>query len=234
MKEAKRVCKRCGGNKEPEVGRRWYCLSCEAHLALMPEKMRCKRCKKVRPRSAFSEDSSRRGGVFPWCKTCQTSYMTGNKFQNEEEQPTGRFCPLDDVPIKGSKNRRFCSNSCKDRAAGLRKKFGLTVENYRALVDTTGGRCPICQNRVTQWHVDHNHKTRKVTGVVCSRCNVGSLASTYHDISFVQRLLDYLSTTPADRLNIEAYAPEGALHSSNLHKRWGFKANADRRFNATD
>lgn len=221
-----KTCKRCNGPKEQEVGRRWYCLSCEAYLSLVPEKARCKRCKKVKVRSNFSEDTSRRGGLFPWCKPCQAAYNTGNKFQPEDGELNGRVCPLDDVPIKGSKNRRFCSNSCKDRAAALRKKFGLDVESYRALVESANGRCPICLNRVTQWQVEHNHKTRKVTGVVCSRCNVGSLASTYHDIAYVKRLLTYLETPPADLLGIEAYAPEGAQRTSNLHKRWGFRRSA--------
>jgi hypothetical protein len=113
--------------------------------------------------------------------------------------------------------------TCKDKVRSLKVKFNLEVAEYRALVEATGGRCPICTNRATQWHVDHNHKTRRVTGVVCSACNVGSLAMTFHDIEYVHRLLAYLENTPAQRLGIEALAPEGANRPSALHKRWGFR-----------
>lgn len=190
-----------------------------------PSRRRCKHCRKVKAASAFSNDSSRPDGKFPWCIDCQVEHGQTHKFQNPEGELNGRICPMCDTPIRGHANRRFCSNTCKDRVKVLKTKFNLTPEQYRKLVADTGGRCPVCGNKPTQWHVEHNHRTREVTGVVCGRCNVGALANTYHDIAFVERLLDYLKNPPAQRVLGEiVLVPEGLKESQpNVHKMWTYR-----------
>jgi predicted nucleic acid-binding Zn ribbon protein len=181
---------------------------------------RCKRCRKVKAGSSFSDDSTRPDGKFPWCKDCQTTYATATRWQDADAPLNGKHCPVCDTALRGHINRSFCSASCKDKAAALRKRFGLTVQQYRAMVAETGGRCPICRNGVRVWNVDHDHSTGKVTGVVCTSCNVGALAMTYHDPALVRRLLAYLEHTPAVRLGIDATASEEANRPSELHRMW--------------
>lgn len=207
-------CTRCGADMELGTHKR-LCPTCRA----TPDP-RCKKCKQVKPLSKFSRDTSRPSGYFPWCSDCAGEGIAAGKFQNPEDEPNGHICPLCDTVVRGHKNRRFDSATCKDRVKSLKTKFNLEVEQYRALVDATGGRCPICQNRVTQWHVDHDHKTRKVTGVVCSACNIGPLAMTYHNIELIDRLRTYLKFTPAESLGIEALAPEDQNRPSQLHRVW--------------
>lgn len=178
----------------------------ECKMLLVNQAKRCKKCKKVKAASSFSRDASRLEGRFPYCMPCQATAQ--DKFQNAEDELNGFICPLDDVPIRGHKNRRFCSASCKDRVASLRTKYGMTVEDYRRLREDAGERCPICLERPTVWQLDHNHKTRLAAGVVCIKCNVGLLAYSGHDIAVVERLLDYLKNTPTQKLGIEAFAPE--------------------------
>lgn len=211
-----RKCSQCGA--DIDLGsRKKMCETCRS-----TPNPRCKKCKQVKPLSRFPRDSSRPSGYFPWCTDCQGESTAVGKFQNPDDEPNGHICPVCDTVVRGHANRRFDSMTCKDKASSLRTRFGLEVAEYRALVEETGGRCPICQNRVTQWHVDHNHKTRLVTGVVCSACNVGSLAMTFHDVGYVRRLLAYLEETPASRLGIEAVASDDANRPSNLHKKWGW------------
>lgn len=192
---------------------------CKALAINLPR--RCKKCRKVKPASGFSRDASRSEGRFPYCVPCQAVGVA--KFQDPEDDLNGFVCPLDDVPIRGHVNRRFCSTTCKDRVSALRKKYSLGVVDYRRMVDDTGGRCPICAQRVTTWQVDHNHATRLTTGVVCINCNTGSLAYSGHDVEYVRRLLAYLTETPAKRLGIVAVAPETteANRPSQLHRTWG-------------
>jgi len=52
-------------------------------------------------------------------------------------------------------------------------KYGLTVTELDKLLEDQGGRCAICQEASKVWHIDHNHETGKVRGVLCPGCNVG-------------------------------------------------------------
>lgn len=57
------------------------------------------------------------------------------------------------------------------------RKYGVTPEQFQQLLDGQQGRCAICSaaqpgGRDNAWHLDHNHTTRKVRGVLCHKCNV--------------------------------------------------------------
>ena len=185
-------------------------------------RMRCARCKQVKGKTKFSRDSTRKSGYFPWCMDCQNQYAKSHRFQDETAEPNGNICPVDDRIVRGPKNRKFCSSRCKEKVQSIKKNFGLTIEQYRTLIDAAGERCPICQKKPTEWHVDHDHTTHLVMGVVCSACNIGALASTYHDPEFVMRLHRFLTNSPAAELGIEVVAPKPKVGPSQLHKRWQF------------
>jgi hypothetical protein len=63
------------------------------------------------------------------------------------------------------------------RISRLRKKFGLTLDDFDAMLTSQGGRCAICPvtepGGVGTWAVDHCHKTGRVRGILCNRCNRG-------------------------------------------------------------
>jgi hypothetical protein len=185
-----------------------------------PNRFRCSRCKQVKGRTKFSSDASRATGRFPWCMDCQNQHMRAHRFQNEDDEPNGHICPVDDRVVRGHSNRRFCSSRCKEKVQSLKRNFGLTIEQFRQMVEAANGRCPICEKRPTEWHVDHDHGSGKVMGVVCAACNVGALASTYHDPAFVRRLLTFLEAGPALALGIDVTVPEGATKPSNIHRVW--------------
>lgn len=53
--------------------------------------------------------------------------------------------------------------------------YGLTLETYDALYQLQGGRCGICTTSQKELrktlHVDHDHVTGRVRGLLCSSCN---------------------------------------------------------------
>jgi hypothetical protein len=62
------------------------------------------------------------------------------------------------------------------RRNALKKKYGITLEEFRDMLAAQGHRCAICATpapRGKGWHVDHCHDTGTVRGVLCSLCNVG-------------------------------------------------------------
>lgn len=62
-----------------------------------------------------------------------------------------------------------------DRAGHLRRKYGITEEQYEELLHQQGGSCGVCGKHESTFPVrlavDHNHRTGEVRGLLCNYCN---------------------------------------------------------------
>lgn len=58
----------------------------------------------------------------------------------------------------------------------LRDKYDLTLDQYHEVEASQNFRCAICDTDEPggrgRWHVDHNHRTGKVRGLLCQACNL--------------------------------------------------------------
>lgn len=78
------------------------------------------------------------------------------------------------------------------RKLSLMSDYGLTFEEFSTLLDQQQGRCAICRDEFEgEPMVDHNHKTRKVRGLLCHHCNTG-LGLFRDDPVRLSRAYDYL------------------------------------------
>lgn len=60
------------------------------------------------------------------------------------------------------------------RHANRLKKYGITTADFKAMMDSQGGRCKICDTTEQGFPmVDHCHKSGKVRGLLCMQCNQG-------------------------------------------------------------
>ena len=57
------------------------------------------------------------------------------------------------------------------RGQHLKKRYGLTLEEYEIMVDSQDGLCLICKSR-EKLSVDHNHTTGHIRGLLCFKCNI--------------------------------------------------------------
>lgn len=54
------------------------------------------------------------------------------------------------------------------------RRYGLTEFSFHSLLSSQGYRCAICIepfDGVTVPHIDHNHATGRVRGLLCNHCN---------------------------------------------------------------
>lgn len=51
------------------------------------------------------------------------------------------------------------------------ESYGLTKDEYNALLEACGGSCEICQKAPERLVIDHDHDTGAVRGLLCDRCN---------------------------------------------------------------
>jgi len=72
-------------------------------------------------------------------------------------------------------------------------RYGLTLEQYDAILQSQGGVCAVCKmDRGTRrMAVDHDHKTNKVRGLLCQFCNT-ALGKFLDNVEILKRAILYL------------------------------------------
>lgn len=81
------------------------------------------------------------------------------------------------------------------REGHIRRKFGLTVEEYESMLNSQNKVCAICKqdcNTGNRLAVDHNHKTGKIRGLLCKNCNT-SIGLLKENINVLENAIIYLS-----------------------------------------
>jgi hypothetical protein len=82
-----------------------------------------------------------------------------------------------------------------DRERRLKNKFGITIEDYNQMFEYQDGRCGICGKHQSELSnplsVDHCHKTGKVRGLLCPKCNsgIGMLGDDLYGITLAMEYL---------------------------------------------
>jgi hypothetical protein len=69
--------------------------------------------------------------------------------------------------------------------------YAITEETYQAMVDNQGGRCAICDTAPLSLCIDHDHITKKIRGLLCSKCNSG-IGFLNDDLKLLKRAVGYL------------------------------------------
>ena len=109
----------------------------------------CICCQLEKPISEYHKDSGKKDGYHTTCKSCSCS----------------------------RERKRYSSGKIKDKDLKLRRKYGISHNNYLEILEAQNGRCAICSTDVPggkgAFHVDHCHNSGKIRGLLCHRCNVG-------------------------------------------------------------
>lgn len=88
---------------------------------------------------------------------------------------------------------QYWKNPGKQRARIIKRLYNLTEDSYRELLDSTMGICPICKEEFVDDTVcvDHDHKTGRIRGIICHRCNL-LLGRFDDDIRLILNAIGYL------------------------------------------
>ena len=90
----------------------------------------------------------------------------------------------------------------KYKNSQLKTIFGITLEEYELLLEKQNGVCAICGNSVVDIHnkktgkkrklaVDHSHKTGKIRGLLCGRCN-RAIGMAEESPTILKKMINYL------------------------------------------
>lgn len=72
----------------------------------------------------------------------------------------------------------------------LAKKYGLTRQDYIAMLEKVNHSCEICGTTLGLV-IDHDHATGKIRGILCSPCNIG-LGAFRDNVEYLKRTIKYL------------------------------------------
>jgi hypothetical protein len=91
------------------------------------------------------------------------------------------------------------------KISNLRIFYGLTLDEYNQILIEQEWKCKICGieliikgPRVTQPHIDHDHKTKKIRGILCSNCN-HLLGHGKDNIDIIKKAIIYLERNNYER-----------------------------------
>lgn len=126
----------------------------------------CPICQEDFPRTEefFHRQTKSSDGLFSYCKTCNT-------------QRTREWCERNAEKKRAVDKAYREANRERTRDYGLRRNFNISLEDFEKMLAEQGGGCAICGGLSSRHggtlHVDHDHTTGKVRGLLCDGCNLG-------------------------------------------------------------
>jgi hypothetical protein len=75
------------------------------------------------------------------------------------------------------------------------RNYGITTEVYNQMFVNQNGKCAICGRSpvgAERFHVDHDHNTGKIRGLLCLQCNHG-IGRFKDNVSLLLKAIEYLS-----------------------------------------
>ena len=111
----------------------------------------CSKCGAIKPLEEYPKNNKCRSGRTNRCKPCTQAY----KAQWRKANPASH------------------------RSAHLRSKYGISVEEFNAMLEEQNHTCLLCDHKHVEncqknaLRVDHNHQTGEIRGLLCKECNSG-------------------------------------------------------------
>lgn len=138
----------------------------------------CRMCGESKPLGEFYLYTTRAGDKTPMarCKSCHSAAVIVSTRKNPSP-----------------KRKADAKYAASVRHRRRLKRYGISAEEFAGLEASQQGVCLICQQFCGDMHVDHDHATGKVRGLLCPQCNVG-LGSFRDDPARLIRAIAYLET----------------------------------------
>jgi hypothetical protein len=131
----------------------------------------CSKCDEVKDVSEFHKDASISRGYAYICKACKKVHgLYGG------------------APVRRDRDREYYHKHW------MQYKYKISWEAYQEMLEAQGHVCAICEQVPTNklgFHIDHDHNTGVVRGLLCHGCNTG-IGALQEDPKLLQRAAEYL------------------------------------------
>jgi len=171
-------------------------------MILFPKNRRCKKeltncqnCEELLTDDNWSDSNKKHKRYI--CKTCwnsrQKQYTENSKskdpnFNQKKKERTKKW-------IEGFSEERKLLESRKRYNSWLKRTYKISIEDYNNILLKQDNKCSICgidkPSGMGTFHVDHDHFTGKVRGLLCHHCNF-LLGNCKENIEILEKAKNYL------------------------------------------
>lgn len=111
---------------------------------------KCTKCDTIKGFEEFHKDVNKADGYRTICKECRVPRSAKHYKDNSDE-------------IKA-----------KVKTYWLRSRYGIGMDELESLLARQDYSCLICEESISEsYHIDHNHDSGEVRGLLCGCCNRG-------------------------------------------------------------
>lgn len=140
----------------------------------------CSMCSVAKDVTEFHNDKGKKDGLASRCKPCTAANGKTWRDNNPERERANRV-------------RYRLENKDAIRAKRRRKAYGTCGRDLR---EKQGDLCAVCARDLKalpdkHLHIDHDHKTGRVRGLLCHWCNVG-IGKFFDSAAVLRKAADYL------------------------------------------
>jgi hypothetical protein len=213
---------------------------------LTPGNKWCRRCETVKPLGAFAANRAAADGLQGQCRVCAaTAYRAKRVAAGAVVAPLAvpdghkfcRSCGTTKPKSEWSTNRRASDGlqtRCKVCASAaarrdhLRTAYGLSLAEREEMLLAQQGVCAICLTEPAA-HVDHDHVTGAIRGLLCFRCNA-ALGQFGDNAVTLRRAADYLErtgTTPETPTSVTDIRATLAGSTQRSRLEWALRGRLD-------
>jgi hypothetical protein len=129
------------------------------------------------------------------CRAFKQAYVAKNRAAVNAKNRAYRKKHPERVREYVRKCQRAPAQKKKTDAKRIERVYGLTLEAYAVMYASQNGQCVICSRPFEvakrKPHVDHDHATGRVRGLLCTRCNAG-LGMFGDNVSAMLKAADYV------------------------------------------
>lgn len=178
----------------------------------------CKSCTGSKQRTKYKH-RPKNPDCPPGHKKCTACFevKTAEEFSKHPRGADGRLTQCK-ACVKAKNAARAAALPQKRRAAGLKQNYGITYDQYERWLELRGHSCEICgyempkdaRGAAARLHVDHDHSTGALRGLLCSKCNAG---------------LGHFKDDPGLLYVAAEYLEEHALHAEYFQYPWESSTN---------
>lgn len=134
----------------------------------------CKTCNEEKELDQFHKNKMYKDGIRPHCIECRRKHELKSYHKNKHKH-------------------HYDYEADKDRK--LKRAYGISYKEYQIMLEAQNGQCAICGTTDTgkrkAFHVDHDHETGEIRGLLCGNCNSG-IGNLRDDVELLKRAIQYL------------------------------------------